>query len=148
MEQNILDFKNSLIFKVHHLVLLTDKLASKKLQESTGLSLSQFLLLSMLQCSPTVNQKQIANWLGVSEVAVSKQIEQLEKLGLVEKQGNQPDRKQKFWRLTTKGQSKFQSAIVIMHDLSEQWQGLLDQSELQLLNQVVDKLLLKLQTNN
>ena len=83
MEQNILNFNNSLIFRIHYLVLLTDKLASKQLQESVGLSLSQFLLLSMLQCSSAVNQKQIASWLGVSEVSVSKQIEQLEKLGLL-----------------------------------------------------------------
>ena len=85
MEQNILNFKNSLIFKIHYLVLVTDKLASKQLQESFGLSLSQFLLLSMLQCSSAVNQKQIASWLGVSEVSVSKQIEQLEKSGLIDR---------------------------------------------------------------
>ena len=148
MEQSILDFKNSVIFKIHHLVLLTDKLASKKLQESVGLSLSQFLLLSMLQCPLAANQKQIAHWLGVSEVAVSKQIEQLEKLDLIEKQENQPDRKQKFWQLTPKGQDKFQSAIVIMNNLSEQWQSFLEQAELHLLHQVIDKLLLKMQTNN
>jgi DNA-binding MarR family transcriptional regulator len=148
MEQNILNFKNSLIFRIHYLVLVTDKLASKQLQESVGLSLSQFLLLSMLQCSPAVNQKRIASWLGVSEVSVSKQIAQLEKLGLIEKQENQPDRKQQFWQLTTKGQDKFQSSIVIMDSLSKQWQALLEESELRLLYQVVDKLLIKLQANN
>jgi DNA-binding MarR family transcriptional regulator len=95
-----------------------------------------------------VNQKQIASWLGVSEVSVSKQIDQLEKSGLIEKQENQPDRKQKFWQLTTKGQDKFQSSIVIMNSLSKQWQALLEESELRLLYQVVDKLLIKLQANN
>jgi hypothetical protein len=35
-----------------------------------------------------------------------------------------------------------------MNSLSKQWQALLEESELRLLYQVVDKLLIKLQANN
>jgi len=138
------NFKNSVIFKIHYLVRLSDRWADKKLQELANLSLSQFLLLSMIKCPQVTNQKQIAVWLGVTEVAISKQVEQLEKLGYIEKQIRQPDRKQKLWQLTTQGQQRFELATSVMNNLSQQWQEFLEPSEIVLFQLIVDKLLFKL----
>lgn len=131
---------SSLTFRIHQLVILTDKFADAHLQSLFGLSLSQFFILCILQCSPDSNQKLIAEHLGISPAAVSKQIEKLESLGILGKSNTQADRRQHNWQMTKLGVQKFEKAFKEMQNLTAKAESTLTEEEQKIMNQGLNKL--------
>lgn len=85
---------NNLSYLIQHLAAVIGKQSDQVLQEQLGLSLSQFKILMVLEWNPRVQQRAIADSLGQSEAAVSRQVKLLKaKKLLVTKQDPQNRRK-------------------------------------------------------
>ncbi len=132
---------NSIIFKIHRLVIISDKIADSQLQSLFGLTLSQFLLMLMFHLLPQTNQRLAADTLNITPAAVSKQIEKLEKQGWLVKSQNQADRRQHFWQMTLTGKKIFQEASKYIDELASKMNNLLSPEELLIFNNCLDKIL-------
>ncbi len=73
-------------------------------REGLGVSLSQFLVLSVIDARPgAFNQQSVADYLGLTKGTVSRQIESAEKAGLVTTGVSPNSRREKIMALTEKG---------------------------------------------
>lgn len=90
-----------------------DKTVDRALQESVGISLSQFLMLMQLdggeQC-----QRELATELGVTAAAISRQVGSMCERGWLKKLDHQDDRRFEFIVLTTKGKNIYTRSVEII----------------------------------
>lgn len=90
-----------------------DKTVDRALQESVGISLSQFLMLMQLdggeQC-----QRELATELGVTAAAISRQVGSMCARGWLKKLDHQDDRRFEFIVLTTKGKNIYTRSVEII----------------------------------
>jgi DNA-binding MarR family transcriptional regulator len=71
------------LYLLQHLSSVLGKRAENILQERLGIGLSQYRILMVLEWTPRVSQKVIADSLGQTEAAVSRQIKVMAAKGLV-----------------------------------------------------------------
>lgn len=136
---------NSLIFRIHQLVILTDRFADSQLQSRFGLSLPQFLILYILRCFPEANQKMVADHLNVTPAAVSKLIEKLERAGILCKSQTQVDRRQHCWQMTDMGVQKFEKALAAMKKMTGEAEAVLTAAEIADMHRMLDKIFVQIQ---
>lgn len=132
---------NSITFKIHRLVIISDKIAEHNLQSVHGFGLSQFLILYVLHFFPGTNQRLVAENLGMSGAAVSKHIEKLEKLELLEKSAEQADRRQHYWQLTSEGEQLMSQMYKTMDGMSQDARSVLEPKEREIFKKCLDKIL-------
>lgn len=89
--------------KVHKLACLLDRLAADTLSEKIGLTFSQFRILMVLKRHGEFSQKKIATFHGLTEAAISRQIDILLKKGLLERSENKENRREHILKLTSQG---------------------------------------------
>ncbi len=71
------------LYLIQHLSSVLGKQSEQVLQERLGLGLSQYRILMVLEWSPRVSQRVIADSLGQTEAAVSRQVKAMAAKGLV-----------------------------------------------------------------
>lgn len=74
---------NDLNYLIHHLAAVMGKQTEQVLQEQLGVGLSQYKILMVLEWNPRIGQKAIADSLGQTEAAISRQIKLLKSKGLL-----------------------------------------------------------------
>src|SRR5512146_2745468 len=74
---------NDLNYLIHHLAAVMGKQTEQVLQEQLGVGLSQYKILMVLEWNPRIGQKAIADSLGQTEAAVSRQIKLLKSKNLL-----------------------------------------------------------------
>ena len=103
-------FARSTAKLLHRATFLMDKTVDRALQESVGVSLSQFLMLMQLdggqQC-----QRELATELGVTAAAISRQVGTMCDRGWLKKLDHQDDRRFEFLILTTKGKQLYSRSV-------------------------------------
>ncbi|MBI3495084.1 MarR family transcriptional regulator [Candidatus Berkelbacteria bacterium] len=104
-------FSKTISYKSHKLVFLTNKIVSKTLQKKLDLSFTNFLILMALRRHEKVSQKIIADFLDLTEAAVSRQIEILVEKKLVARSENETNRRAHILTLTAKGIRELESAF-------------------------------------
>ena len=77
-------FSKGIVFKIHKVVFLLNKKTNKVLNDNLDITLSQFFILMAVDKNPNKAQRRIAQMLKHSPAAVSRQIENLTKEGLIE----------------------------------------------------------------
>lgn len=106
-------FARSTAKLLHRATFLMDKTVDRALQESVGISLSQFLMLMQLdggeQC-----QRELATELGVTAAAISRQVGSMCERGWLKKLDHQDDRRFEFIVLTTKGKNIYTRSVEII----------------------------------
>lgn len=70
-------------YLIHHLAAVMGKQTEQVLQEQLGVGLSQYKILMVLEWNPRIGQKAIADSLGQTEAAVSRQIKLLKSKNLL-----------------------------------------------------------------
>lgn len=68
---------NDLNYLIHHLAAVMGKQTEQVLREQLGIGLSQYKILMVLEWNPRIGQSAIADSLGQTEAAVSRQIKLL-----------------------------------------------------------------------
>lgn len=105
------------------------------------LTLSQFLVLNSVVQNPNITQIQIANFLEVTQAAVSRQIEVLKNKKLISISENPENRREHLLFPTSLGKEIFTKASDILHDSFNKLYSVMNDKEKENLEKGLDKLL-------
>lgn len=133
--------KESLIHKIHKLVIWMDKEADNYLQSSYGITYSQFLIMFMIGLKDASSQKKVADYCNFTEAAISKQVENLRRNELLTREENKENRREHILKLTEKGAKIFEKALGDLEKGSESIFNVLTKEETKLFETCVDKLM-------
>ncbi len=122
-------FARSTAKLLHRATYVMDKAVDRALQDSVGISLSQFLLLMQLdggkQC-----QRELASELGVTAAAISRQVGTMLERGWLKRLDNQDDRRYEFLVLTPKGKRVHEEAVAVIESvLAECYEGVTESQQ-------------------
>lgn len=118
-----------------------DKRVDHALQEEVDLTLSQFLILMGLECQGHCAQQRIAEFLDVTQAAVSRQVELLREKKLIERLENPENRREHILELTAVGKEKLAHATTVIAQQSEKLLAVINAEERELLQSALKKLL-------
>lgn len=103
---------SELATNIHRLSTVLGKVADTALQECCGFGTSQYKILWMLHKHPEgVLQTNIAQWLNLTEAAVSRQIALLDSSGLIVKQVDPKNRRNNIIMLSGEGKKCAENAM-------------------------------------
>lgn len=105
---------NNLNYLVQHLAAVLGKQGDQVLQEQLGIGLSQYKILLMLEWSPRVQQKAIADSLGQTEASISRQVKLLKNKGLLVSRHDPQNRRKHITAPTTLGMQITEAASNIL----------------------------------
>lgn len=107
----------TLWFLVRQVAARMDRAGDALYREHLGISLSQFLVLSVVDAYPgTLNQQSIAQRLGLTKGTVSRQIELAVEAGRMTVQTSPHSRRENVVRLTTEGTALVRKGDAILDD--------------------------------
>jgi DNA-binding MarR family transcriptional regulator len=127
--------------KLHKAVFIIDKIAEHTLQEKTSMGFSQFLIMIGIRRNQDVSQLGIAKFLGLTPAAVSRQIECMQKKGLVQREEKKENRREHVLSLTKKGNAQFKRASVALKGRFRRIYSSMGQGEIDALEKGLEKLL-------
>lgn len=115
---------NNIGYLIQHLATSLARQTDEILTDDVGISFSQFKILMVLQASPGLQQKQIAERLAQTEASISRQIKGMEAKGLVAMVVNPDNRREHRTTLTHKGIKSMDQARA---ELNSYYQPMFDQ---------------------
>ncbi len=127
--------------KMHALISITDRMADDFLSASQEVSYSQLIILFMLDKYGSLSQNKLSKCLGLTEAAVSKQIENMSVKGFLVRQVDPTNRRQNQIFLTENGKKNFISANLLLISKAEEFFKVLSIDERAIFNVILDKLL-------
>lgn len=105
-------------YLLHHLSFIFDKELDAVLKEQTGIGITQFKVLSVLESWPYSQQRSIAKILGLDESGVSRHVVALVRGGFVQKESHPSDGRQQLIVLSAKGSAILEQAQTIRDSVS------------------------------
>lgn len=129
------------ILKIHKLMFLTEKLIDRELVEQFDVSFSQFRVLSVISRHPGISQKHIAQIQEMTQAAVSRHIDVLERLHYVALATNSANRKEHNLHLTRRGNDLYVSASGFVFGKSKDIMEILRERQRSELDMILDSLL-------
>ncbi len=103
-------------YLLHHITSVLARNSDQVLLEQLGIGFSQFKILLILQESPGVRQKTLAERLGQTEASVSRQIKLLIDGGLASSQVSPRSRREHLTYLTAKGTKVIDRSLEILNN--------------------------------
>jgi len=128
-------------YTIHKVVFLMDKLADHALQETPEITFSQFRILIAIGRTNELTQKKIAEYWDMTEAAVSRQVENLQKKKLITIHENKHNRRQHLLRLTQAGRSRLEKAFETVEKAHEKLYRDLTKEEKKIFIDVLNKIL-------
>ena len=101
-------------YLLQHTATILMRQSDQVLQERLGIGIAQFRILFMLQQSPNVQQRKIAERLGQTEASISRQIKLLYEKGLLGVRVNPKSRREHITILTAKGVKMTEAALEVL----------------------------------
>lgn len=135
------NFSQAIAYKIHKAVFIMDKLADSTLQNKLDLTFSQFLVLMSVVQNPKIKQIDIADFLELTQAAVSRQIEVLKNKGLITISQNEENRRENLLSPTVKGKEIFIKANAILHETFDDLYKVMNEKEKENLEKSLNKLL-------
>ncbi|MFA6095010.1 MAG: MarR family transcriptional regulator [Candidatus Paceibacterota bacterium] len=99
--------EKSFFAKTHAFVMVFEKVMSKVFEKETHISLSQFFVLAVIHHIPQTSQKQISEIRNLTEAAISRQVELLEKGGFITRIKKVGNKREHVLALTEKGEQEY-----------------------------------------
>lgn len=125
-------------YLLQHTATILMRQSDQVLQERLGIGISQFRLLMMLQSTPNVQQRKLAECLGQTEASISRQIKLLCEKGMLGVRVNPKSRREHITVLTAKGMKMTEAAMEVLDQYHETMFDLVGNKQLQ---QVKDALI-------
>jgi DNA-binding MarR family transcriptional regulator len=129
------------IHKMHALISIVDRMADEILSSAQEISYSQFIILFMVDRHNQMSQKELSKCLGLTEAAVSKQIENMFVKNFLFREVDPENRRRNNISLTDSGKKIFTLANEHLIQKAEDIFIVLNDTERTLFNTVLDKLL-------
>lgn len=104
----------SIVGPIMRLAFSIEKIADRKLRRELGFGVAQFRMLMVIRRGAAVRQCDIAEYWGVAEASVSRQIEALRESGLVAPRPGRKDHRERMLELTPKGLATVERALAAM----------------------------------
>jgi DNA-binding MarR family transcriptional regulator len=123
-----------------HLSYVLQQTADEMLDAETGVGLSAVRIMSVLDKTKPVSQRDVAVRLRQTESNVSRQLHNMKKAGLVNISRNKKDSRQRDVTLTTKGQSHYQKAEKLLKRQQAKFLKILNTGEAKLLDKAAQKI--------
>ncbi len=103
------EFSHSLMYQIHQMTFMTERLLEKILTHQSPLSFSQFVIIMGINChrSEGTSQSALAEFLHMTAATISRHIKVLEANGLLIKTPSLIDKKQKLLTLSSAGNIAF-----------------------------------------
>jgi DNA-binding MarR family transcriptional regulator len=101
------------------LVLVFKKVADRTLKPKLSITTAQFRVLMAVQHNPNLSQHAIAQFWGVTEASVSRQIEILNNKRFISKSQDPDNRRKYSLKLTKRGRSEIERASLLMNEIFE-----------------------------
>lgn len=124
-----------------HLSYVLQQTADEMLEAETGVGLSAARIMSVLDKSKPVSQREIAMHLRQTEANVSRQLHNMKKAGLVGIGRNKKDSRQRDVTLTAKGAGHYQKAEKVLKRQQAKFLKILNAGEAKILDQAAHKLI-------
>jgi DNA-binding MarR family transcriptional regulator len=90
---------------------LLDRVVDRMLLEERGMRIAQFRILLALKHYDGISQRRIAEYWGIAEASVSRQLKILGRKGLVQEDPNPEKRREHQLRLTAAGEKEIKEAM-------------------------------------
>lgn len=133
-----MDAKNNLGYTIHHLGSAMDRQTDILLHNKFQIGFSQFKILLALRERNSVQQQNIAEFLGQTEASVSRQIRLLVNLGLVSSRKNPDNKRQTITALTPRGSHVVAQAISALEVYYAPMFSQLSPAQLEAFSKVID----------
>ena len=133
--------QDSEMYKMHTLISIIDRMADEILNNSQEISYSQLVIMFVLDKHQQMSQKELSKCLGLTEAAVSKQIENMFVKNYLVRQSDPTNRRKNNIFLTDSGKKIFLGANQHLVDKAEDIFKVLNHHEREIFNTVLDKLL-------
>lgn len=119
MSRLIVDkFTHQSAMQLHRTLYLMDKQAERVLQDRHSLTLSQFFVLAQLVRSQLC-QRELAEAIGITPAAISRHVGLLVRLGLLDRQAHDSDKRFELIVITEQGRREFEAAAADLDDFFE-----------------------------
>ncbi len=135
------NFSEKVAYKIHKAVFVMDKIADSTLQDNINLTLSQFLILMNIVQNQGLTQIEIANFLEITQSAVSRQIDVLKNKNLILIKQNEENKREHLLFPTSLGKQVFTKSNNILHKTFDDLLKVMDDREKENLEKSLDKLL-------
>ena len=103
--ENIRYGDRELSYRFHKLSILLERLVGSALLDQAGLSFSQYKILMVLNHKADATGSHIAEYLGLTEAAVSRQVSQLAERGYLKQELDKDNRRQHLLTVTARGKT-------------------------------------------
>ena len=110
-------------YLLQHTATILARQSDQVLQERLGIGMSQLKLLMMLQRTPNVQQRKLAECLGQTEASISRQIKLLREKGLLTIRVNPRSRREHLTIPTSKGIKLTEAALEVLSQHHEPMVG-------------------------
>jgi DNA-binding MarR family transcriptional regulator len=126
---------DQIVYKLHKTVFLLNRIADQGLQNSLSLTLPQFLILTAVSQYPGVSQLKVAQYLDLTQAAISKQMKLMLDQGLIERSENPKNRREHVLRPTAKGKKLLTSGTKVLdRKMSEVFESLSEPDRVELMS--------------
>lgn len=106
---------NNIGYLIQHIAAVLAHQTDQVLQERLGIGFSQYKILSVLNESPNIQQRQIAVTLGQTEASISRQIKRMAEQGLLTSTVHPQNRREHVIVLTARGVRYIDEALRIIN---------------------------------
>lgn len=126
-------------YLLQHTATILMRQSDQVLQERLGIGMSQYKLLIMLQNTPNVQQRKLAECLGQTEASISRQTKLLCEKGLLAIHVNPKSRREHITVLTAKGNKMTEAASDVLSNYHAPMFDLLSEKQRQQLMEILSK---------
>ena len=144
--ENIRYGDRELSYRFHKLSFLLERLVGPALLEQAGLSFSQYKILMVLNHNADATGSHIAQYLGLTEAAVSRQVSQLVERGYLKQELDKDNRRQHLLTVTARGKAMTDKTRLVLSKTLEPIYSDQTEAARQALGAALDHLILRART--
>jgi DNA-binding MarR family transcriptional regulator len=136
----MIQFNNSLIYKIHSFIYSVDAAFELVLKSSAKINYTEFLIMLALEEDINYTQDQIAYWSRFTKSTVSKTIEKLVTKKFLDRKEHKLDRRQKTISFTARGLKELNVAKELGDKQAQDLFACLNRDEVKAIEGIMDKL--------
>jgi DNA-binding MarR family transcriptional regulator len=136
-----MNLDESPLFKIQKLTFLAEKLIDRELSREFDVSFSQFRVMHVIARHPGISQKEVALIQEMTQAAVSRHVDALERLRYIMLAISERNRKEHELRLTREGERRFEAAAGFVENRTGELLGDLAERDTTELEDAIDHLL-------